>query len=176
MGRDKALMPISGSGLLLWQRQLRVLEELGPEEIFWSGSTRPGVPGHVRVIPDEVENAGPLAGMSACLNVLQSDLLVALAVDLPRMNAAFLRKLLGQCSASCGVVCRRGDFFEPLAAIYPRELRGLAAEHLAQGWHALQDLVREAVQREMLRVVSPGEGDESLFKNLNSPDDLDDFA
>jgi molybdenum cofactor guanylyltransferase len=172
MGRDKALLPVPGSDLLLWQRQLGILEELRPREIFWSGPVRPGLPEHIRVVFDAVENGGPLAGISACLNALQGDLLVVLAVDLPRMSASFLENLLARCSAGCGVVCRHGDYFEPLAALYPKELHVLAAEHLRQGRLAMQDLVREAVQRKFLEVMSPGEGDLPLFKNLNAPDDL----
>jgi len=143
-----------------------------PREIFWSGPARPGLPGSLRLVSDAVKNAGPLAGLSACLNLLESDLLVAMAVDLPRIDASFLQKLLAQCSPAIGVVCQRGDFFEPLAAIYPRGFRVLAAEHLAQRHHRLQDLVREAVQQGLLRIVSLGEEDMVLFKNMNSPDDL----
>ncbi len=91
MGRDKALIELPGSGLLLWQRQWKVLEDLQPEEMLWSGPPRPQMPDRARVIPDVVKNAGPLAGISACLDELRSDLLVVLAVDLPEMSAAFLR-------------------------------------------------------------------------------------
>jgi molybdenum cofactor guanylyltransferase len=174
MGRDKALLPMPGSDFLLWQCQLRILEELQPEEIFWSGPGRPGLPGHVRMISDGLENAGPLAGISACLDLLQSDLLVTLAIDLPRMNALFLKKLLARCSPSCGVVARSGDFFEPLAAIYPKSLHVLAAEQLRQGRYVMQDLIREAVRRGLLQAFSLGEGEIPLFKNLNSPADLQD--
>jgi molybdopterin-guanine dinucleotide biosynthesis protein A len=174
MGRDKALLSMPGSDFLLWQWQLRTLEELRPEEIFWSGPGRPNPPGPVRMISDAVENAGPLAGISACLNLLQSDLLVALAIDLPRMNAAFLKTLLTRCSRSCGAVARHGDFFEPLAAIYPKGLHVLAAEHLSQGRYAMQDLVREAVPRGLLQAFPLDERDVPLFKNLNSPADLQD--
>lgn len=172
MGRDKALLPMPGSDLLLWQWQLRTLEELQPEEIFWSGPGRPGLPGHVRCISDAVEKAGPLAGLSACLNLLQSDLLVALAIDLPRMDALFLKNLLARCSPSCGVVARHGDFFEPLAAIYPKGPHILAAEHLSQRRYVMQDFVREAVRRGMLQAFPLEEKDIPLFKNLNSPADL----
>jgi molybdopterin-guanine dinucleotide biosynthesis protein A len=172
MGRDKALLPLANSDLLLWQWQLRTIEELKPEELFWSGPARPNLPEHVRMIADTVENAGPLAGISACLDRLQSDLLVALAIDLPRMNSAFLKKLLAQCSSSCGIVARHGDFFEPLAAIYPKGLHVLASEHLRQGRFALQDFVREAARRGLLQTFPLDEGDVPLFKNLNSPADL----
>jgi len=174
MGRDKALLPVPGSDLLAWQWQLRILEELQPEEIFWSGPGRPGLPGHLRMISDEVENAGPLAGISACLSRLQSDFLVALAIDLPRMSVAFLQKLLARCSSSCGVVARHGDFFEPLATIYPQGLHILAAEHLSQRRLAMQDLVWEAVSRGLLQAFPLDEKDAPLFKNLNLPADLHD--
>jgi molybdopterin-guanine dinucleotide biosynthesis protein A len=175
MGRDKALLPLPGSDLVLWQRQLRILKELHPEEIFWSGPRRPGMPDDLRAIPDAVENAGPLAGISACLHLLQSDLLVTLAIDLPRMTTPFLKGLQEQCSATCGVVAQHGDFFEPLAAIYPKGLQVLAADHLGQGRYAMQDLIREAVQRGFLKPFPLSERDTLLFKNLNSPADLQDI-
>ena len=172
MRRDKALLPLPGSDLLLWQRQLGVLEALQPEEIFWSGPVRPGVPGHIEVVPDAIENSGPLAGISACLDRLQSDLLVILAVDLPRMNADFLRGLLAKCSPGCGAVARRGDFFEPLAAVYPKAIAMLAEEQLKAGRLAMQDLIRQAVKSGMLQVASLEDRDFSLFQNLNEPHDL----
>jgi len=61
MGRDKAFLPWPNSDLLLWQRQWRVLEELLPEEIFWSGALRSELPTNIRVIPDAILSAGPLA-------------------------------------------------------------------------------------------------------------------
>jgi molybdopterin-guanine dinucleotide biosynthesis protein A len=174
MGHDKVLLTMPGSDLLLWQWQLRTLEELQPENIFWSGPGRPGLPGHVRIISDDVENAGPLAGISACLNLLPSDLLVVLAVDLPRMNAVFLKNLLARCSPHRGVVARYDEFFEPLAAIYPKGLHVLAAEHLSQGRYAMHDFIREAMQRELLQALTLDERDFPLFKNLNSVEDLQD--
>jgi molybdopterin-guanine dinucleotide biosynthesis protein A len=172
MGRDKALLEIPGSNLLLWQRQWRVLEELQPEEIFWSGPRRPAMPAKCRVVADVVERAGPLGGISACLGLLRSDLLVVLAVDLPAMNADFLRRLLARCSDKRGAVARHGDFFEPLAAVYPRRLNTLAAEHLAQGRCAMQDFIREAIKLDALDVTPLEQKDVPLFKNLNTPSDI----
>lgn len=172
MGRDKALLSLPGSEILLWQQQLHVLEELKPANIFWSGAARPNLPGHLRLIADEIENAGPLAGISACLNALAGDLLVVLAIDLPRMNADFLRNLLARCSASRGAVAQNGRYFEPLAAVYPKNLRALAAEHLEQNRYTMQDFIREAVRLDLLEVVSLSEYQDRLFKNVNSPADL----
>jgi len=172
MGRDKALLTLPGSNLLLWQRQLHVLEELKPEEIFWSGPARENIPAHVRIIPDEVENAGPLGGISACLNVLKSDLLVVLAIDLPCMNAAFFKSLLNRCSVQRGAVPKHDKYFEPLATVYPKFLKALAADHLAQKRYSLQDFIRAAMLRYMIEAVPLDESDALLFKNVNAPADL----
>ena len=172
MGQDKALLPLPGCGLLLWQRQLRVLEELEPQELFWSGPERPGMPANVRVVTDPIRSAGPLAGVCACLKAVTTDLLVVLAVDLPRMNAVYLKKLALRCTPVLGAVPQRGDDFEPLAAVYPAMLRTLAEDRLHQGRYAMQDFVREAVRRELIETVPVGDEDSAKFANLNSPEDL----
>lgn len=164
------------SELLLWQRQVKILEELRPDRILWSGPPREGMLGHLHVVLDTVKNAGPLAGISAALDILESDLLVVLAIDLPRMNATFLQNLLTQCTAECGAVTRHGDLFEPLAAIYPGRIAPLARRHLEEGRYALQELVREVVRQGMMEVISLDDRGLALFKNLNTPDDLEDIS
>jgi molybdopterin-guanine dinucleotide biosynthesis protein A len=172
MGRDKALLKLPGSGLLLWQRQLAVLEELHPETLFWSGPTRPDVPAHVRVIEDKVIRSGPLGGISACLDVMPSDLLLVLAIDLPEMTSAFLGKLLASSSADCGAVGAHDSLVEPLAAVYPRRLRSLASEHLHAGRRAMKDLIAEAGKLQAMSKISLTGSEVSLFRNVNSPRDL----
>jgi molybdopterin-guanine dinucleotide biosynthesis protein A len=169
MGRDKALLPVPNSNLLLWQRQLRVLEELRPDEIFWSGPPRPGLPDGLRIVADEVSDAGPLAGICACLNLMSSDLLVVLAIDLPQMSSSFLTDLQGKCSSNRGVVLRHGDFFEPLAAIYPKRIHPLAREHLSQGRYSLQDLLQEAIKQNLIQAFDATKKHSALFQNWNAP-------
>lgn len=172
MGRDKALILVDDSGLLLWQRQWQLLEEFSPKEMFWSGPPRQGIPFCARIVEDQVKDAGPLAGVSACLELLHTDLLIVLAVDLPEMHAAIFFNLLAKCQKRRGAVYQHGDFFEPLAAIYPKGLHTLAAEHLAQGRYAMQDFIREAVKREMMTVIPLPEAAQPHFKNVNTPEDL----
>jgi molybdopterin-guanine dinucleotide biosynthesis protein A len=172
MGQDKAVLPLPGSGVLLWQRQLRVLAELSPQEIFWSGPARPGIPDHVRVVPDTVRSAGPLAGVCSCLRLATTDLMVVLAVDLPCMDADYLNNLARRCTPVHGAVPQCGDDFEPLAAVYPAMLHALAEDRLHQGRYAMQDFVREALRRELIEAVPIGSEDAAKFANLNSPGDL----
>jgi len=169
MGRDKALLPVPNSNLLLWERQLSVLEDLPLDEICWSGPPRPGLPDRLRIVEDEVSNAGPLAGICACLNLMTSDLLVVLAIDLPQMSASFMKDLQGQCSSEQGVVPHNGVFFEPLAAVYSKRIRTIAQDHLDQGRHALQDLVQKAAEQNLVRTFCVTEKQRALFQNWNEP-------
>lgn len=175
MGRDKALLPV-GNQAHLWQRQLALLEKLAPRRIFWSGHARPGLPAEVTVVPDAAENAGPLAGISACLDALEDDLLLVLAVDLPCMNAAFLSRLLLERAPGHGAVPRRDGRFEPLAAVYPREMRGLARRHLDACRLAMQNFAAEGIEAGLLDVLDVSPEEFALFHNLNRPEDLERFS
>jgi molybdopterin-guanine dinucleotide biosynthesis protein A len=68
------------------------------------------------------------------------------------MSAAFLQSLLARCSTEGGVVAKHGDFFEPLAAVYPKRIEALARKHLQEGRYAMQELIREAVNQGILKL------------------------
>jgi molybdopterin-guanine dinucleotide biosynthesis protein A len=172
MKRDKALIREPVSGLLLWERQLRLLTKLQPAEILWSGPARPGMPPGLHIVEDAQAQAGPLAGICACLQVVRADLLVVLAIDLPAMTAPFLRGLMDRCTPTCGAVVRRAAYFEPLAAVYPQAMKALAQAHLDQGQFALQDLLRKGESAGLMKSFGLHESDDALFKNVNRPEDL----
>lgn len=172
MGRDKALLPVpgEGAGRLLWERQLEVLRSLEPAELFISGPARPGFPRDVRLLADELPGLGPLSGIVAALEAMTTPLLVVLAVDLPAMNARFLRGLLNGSGQDAGVVPMRRDesgFYEPLAAVYPRGCLEIGRERLRSGELALQGFVCAAGR--LLQVHSITAEEEALFTNWNEP-------
>jgi molybdopterin-guanine dinucleotide biosynthesis protein A len=124
------------------------------------------------LVEDAAPDAGPLGGICGCLEALESDLLVVLAIDLPGMTASYLRALLARCDSIQGAVPRRESFSEPLAAFYPKAMLGLAREHLAAGKWALQDWVAAGAAAGLVGAVSVEGPDVALFKNVNSPGDL----
>ncbi len=171
MGRDKALLPLP-DGRLLWQRQLDVLRELEPAELFISGPAREGFPPEVPLLPDAMPGRGPLSGIAAALGERRAPFLVVLAVDLPRMTAGFLRRLLAETDEECGVVPRHAanGFYEPLAAVYPASSGALATARLAGQDRSLQAFVRAAVCAGQLRewpLDCPA--DLPYFTNWNTP-------
>jgi molybdopterin-guanine dinucleotide biosynthesis protein A len=210
MGRDKALLEAPEGGLM-WERQRDVLAAAGAREIFLSArpeqawaraavararATRAegersgrgesvGEGGGIAVagvLHDALPDCGPLVGITAALErAVTATHVAVLAVDLPRLAAAWLVRLREASGSGVGAVGRRagsaagggpgsagdGGFFEPLAAIYPREMMWLAWEALAAGDYALQRLVARATEAGLLRTIEIGAAELDWFANWN---------
>jgi molybdopterin-guanine dinucleotide biosynthesis protein A len=171
MGKDKAF--IEFDGLPLWRRQLQLLCELGPHELFLSG------PAHEEwrendciIVPDAQADAGPLAGLVATLRRCSAPLLVALAVDLPHMTAQHLSGLVALCSDDVGIIPRTGEDFEPVAAVYPRRSLRIAESCLATRSYSMQHFAERCVSEDLVTVRKVEPENESLFLNMNTPADL----
>ncbi|MBV9126801.1 MAG: molybdenum cofactor guanylyltransferase [Verrucomicrobia bacterium] len=172
MGCDKALLHLPGDPRPLWQRQLDdVLRPLQPAEIFFSGRARPGLPADVILLADEITDCGPLAGIAAALRVMTTPWLVVLAVDLPAMTADFFRtRLLARCARNQGAVPQTTDgFFEPLAAVYPKNCLAEAEARLRVGAdRSLQNFVRAAQSAGLIISERIAEVELGLFTNWNT--------
>jgi molybdopterin-guanine dinucleotide biosynthesis protein A len=169
MGRDKALLEVGG--IPLWRRQLAILEELQPREIFISGPPREEWRNHI-VVPDAQTEVGPLGGLISALHRCPTSLLLVLAIDLPKMAAWYFRELLDSCSECEGVIPRGAHGFEPLAAIYPTTALPVAGNCLHAGDYSLQGFATQCVAKGLVRPIEITTSAERLFVNLNTPDDL----
>src|SRR6185312_15889507 len=90
MGEDKATLQFDGEPL--WVRQVQLLRELKPDVLWISARARPiWCPSEIEVIADEPPSRGPLSGLAAALRKIQTSHLLALAIDMPRMNSDVLR-------------------------------------------------------------------------------------
>jgi molybdopterin-guanine dinucleotide biosynthesis protein A len=169
MGCDKALLPLGGEPL--WRRQWTLLATAGANDRWLS--VRPDqtwVPPDLPVLHDAVTNAGPLAGIAAALERTRGTHLMVLAVDLPQMRAAWFERLRAHCAPGIGAVGRRDGWFEPLAAIYPRELARPAVAALIRGEYALQRFLVAAGSAMM--PVDIGDAEAGWFANWNERDDV----
>ncbi len=171
MGCDKAFIEIHG--VPLWQRQLRILRQLGPHEVFIAG------PAHAdwidacdAIVPDARDGAGPLAAVVASLRRCATPLLLTLAVDLPRMTTDYLRELLAGCADGIGLIPRLADRFEPLAAVYPVSALPFAESSLQSPNYSLQQFAARCVSEGLARVKQIELSEEALFLNMNTPEDL----
>jgi len=172
MGRDKAAVVFEDRPL--WERQLATLAALQPRELFISGRPDgPYIDCGTELIADLHPGCGPLSGLEAACWRMQTPLLCLLAIDLPWMTPAFLERLVKMAiQDGRGIVPRNGDYFEPLAAIYPRAILSLVGEHLRHGDHSMQRLIQRAVDLDLMIVYPLLEDERPLFRNVNAPADL----
>jgi molybdopterin-guanine dinucleotide biosynthesis protein A len=175
MGRDKATIFFRGKPL--WQRQLDLLREFRPAEIFVSARTDPAWrPPDVTFVPDEPPSRGPLSGLTAALARIQSNHLLVLAIDMPFMNEGHLRQLCDKIKPGRGVLPMTGARAEPLAAIYPVEAHLDFVKALSGVDLSMQTLTDQLVKSGRLRVIRMSKEEQPFYRNLNEPDDLNNLA
>ena len=171
MGRDKAFIVHEGRRLL--DRQLATLRSVRPMELLISG--RPGAAygaTGARIVLDAVPNQGPLGGIAALLTATTTPHVLVLAVDMPHMTAEFLDGLMQQIVPGCGLVPHAATGWEPLAAIYPREILPRVQAHLARGERSICRLVEAAVAAGELASYEVSPAQSRLFSNWNRPEDV----
>ncbi|MCW5559464.1 MAG: molybdenum cofactor guanylyltransferase, partial [Verrucomicrobiae bacterium] len=172
MGRPKHGIRLGGETLL--QRQLRALREAGAEARWISlgchqemktmdMASSPGP--EIRFVRDAEPGLGPLSGLSAVMDAVETPWTLVLAVDLPAMTAGFLRQLLARKGDGMGVVPCISGRFEPLAALYPKALAPELRSRLQRRDLALQQMVRDGIASGHLTALEVLSRDQALFSN-----------
>jgi FdhD protein len=171
-GEDKAFLDWNGEPL--FQRQLKKLQALGPNQLWLSanGDQDYGeLPNGVIRVDDDDEGLGPVGGLLNVFKRSEAERIVVLGVDLPLMEEGFLAKLVDDDS---GIVPKTQRYWEPLAAVYPREaMLAILESAMEQGNRKLQRLLDKAEQSGVTRAYAVSEGEGLLFTNLNSREDLE---
>jgi molybdopterin-guanine dinucleotide biosynthesis protein A len=172
MGSDKAFLPLGGETLLA--KALRVARSV-TEEVRIVGDAEK-FSGFGRVVEDVYRDQGPMGGIHAALSASSTDLNLILAVDLPFVEANFLRYLLSRARESGAMVTlpRAAQHLQPLCAIYQRTFAVVAEDSLRNGKNKIDSLfarVQTCVIEE--EEVVRGGFSPAIFRNLNTPDDLE---
>jgi molybdopterin-guanine dinucleotide biosynthesis protein A len=171
MGVDKATVVITGEPL--WQRQLRILHDLQPEIVRISARATPDwCPNEIEVVPDTPPSQGPLSGVAAGLQRMNTSHLLVLAIDLPQMTAKHLRELWNLARPGIGVVPRHDNYFEPLCAIYPAEALATAEAALNARDASLQHFAQTLLHQRRATAYELKLEERPLYLNMNSPSDL----
>ena len=173
MGADKALLQINEESL--WARQLKILRALEPAALWISARTKPAwCPWEVETVLDEPPSRGPLSGLCAVLKQSRTTHLLALAVDLPRMEAGHLKNLWSLARPGCGVLPMNGDDAEPLCAIYPggERVSQSAEQALAGDNFSLRSFAGALQQAGCMEIFPLSEAERNFHLNVNTPGDF----
>jgi molybdenum cofactor guanylyltransferase len=170
MGTDKAFLRIGDK--LLIEHQLRCLRDTGAAELLISG--RPEVDYsafRAQVVHDEHREAGPLAGLASVLRAASCPLVLVLAVDMPAMTSAILRKIISRCTEHSGCVPIEEHRFQSLAAAYPKSLHAMAERRVREGRGSMHEFVTEAIAETFVQTLQIEPSEQLCFINWNTPSD-----
>jgi molybdenum cofactor guanylyltransferase len=171
MGRDKASVQFKGNSLL--SLAVEKVRQLGITEVFISGRAEMDYSTlNCPVLLDLEPGCGPLGGIERGLHASSSAMLLVLAVDLPHMTTAFLRKLIAQCDPSTGVLPKLDGRCEPLAAIYPKRCHIIARNSLARSRLAVREFAEKCLEESAVRTMEVSPADAGCFANWNTPADV----
>lgn len=92
MGIDKAFIPFQGRMLI--ERVIDALKQIGVAIVIVANEPQAYTRFDALVVPDSVPVVGPLAGLHAGLNAMQTEIGVVVAVDMPFLNPDLLRTMI----------------------------------------------------------------------------------
>jgi molybdopterin-guanine dinucleotide biosynthesis protein A len=171
MGRDKALLPW-GATTLLDHAIARLREACGVVRVLSGPEARYAGRG-VPVDVDLVRDAGAVAGLHTALQRSAGGVLL-LAVDLPHVPVALLRRLVELAADADAVVPVSPGGPEPLCAAYGPACRDAVASRLARGEYKLTAFWPDVRVREVGPPELAAFGDPALlFANLNTPEEYE---
>jgi molybdopterin-guanine dinucleotide biosynthesis protein A len=136
----------------------------------------PGWERFTREVTDPVAGLGPLRGILTALEAAETRLVVVTSVDMPGVGRAQLDWLVARMQgqpAALGVMCHRAadsrPLIEPFPSVYRVEAAPVVLRRLDEGRRALHTLTDLP---EFVMVAAPKEWPDSVWTNVNTPDDL----
>jgi molybdopterin-guanine dinucleotide biosynthesis protein A len=160
MGENKMLMHFLGVPLI--QRVYERTKSIAREVLIVSNEPEELAFMDVSLVGDSIKGKGAIGGLYTAMDRASSVYVAVVACDLPFANAAILHegaRLLEHTGADVAIPRLNGNFYEPLHAVYRREM--------------CKNAILQAIQADQLRLISwfPSvrvvEMDEALCKRLD---------
>ena len=167
MGRDKAWLPAPAGGEALIERLLRIASELALPAVVIGGNA----PAGIECLRDAPAGIGPIGGLCALLAHAGTRPAIALACDLPYVDAALLARLARADSAAAVLAPRDPESgkWQPLFARYtPARVLPELRRAIDDGVRSLQGvLARVAVEELTLSAA-----EHALLRDWDEPADI----
>jgi molybdopterin-guanine dinucleotide biosynthesis protein A len=165
MGEDKGLMLVNGKPMI--QSILDQVSQVANEILIVTSN-----PNYARfgysLIPDLIENKGPLAGIVSGLSHSSSVYNWVLSCDIPYITASLLLKLKAEIGDNDVIVAKKNLRIHPLIGCYKKDCVAVLNEQLNSGDLKLMNALNQLKVKEFEAV----DFDEKCFQNINSKADL----
>ncbi len=172
MGTNKALLPLGPESMLA--TIVTALQPLFPEIIVVTNTPACYRQLPVRLVADVIPGRGPLSGFHAGLLASPCRYNFIVACDMPFLAPDFISYLMEQAPGYDAVVPRRGEYRQPLHAVYSRRcLKAIETCLLEGSYQAFAFYPRVRVRYIDIDRL-PGFSDlDRVFFNINTPADME---
>ncbi len=176
LGMDKATLQ-TGAGSLM-DHILFILKEIFPYILLVvqesSSPLNAMEEAAVKVVADAVPGKGPIVGIYTALLYSPAPYVFVMACDMPYPSRELIRLMLTAAPGKDAVVPRRGEYIEPLFAVYRRDIAGRIRARIEEGRLKIHELIKELdvryLDEEEVAACDPGF---RSFVNINTPEDLE---
>ena len=168
MGTDKALLIFQDEPLL--KRMIGLIKPFCLK-VCVSGQNPEYSVFNVDLIPDAIENCGPIAGLYSSLKYTSTEWNLIVSVDVPFVNEELISLLLINAYGCECVIPRHESGIEPLIAIYNKNSLPVIEEMINAGSYKLTDLISR-LDTKFLDCSDLLQKYPRLFLNLNRMEDL----
>ena len=169
MGEDKALLIVNGKTLIQ-----NLIDKLNPlfEDIIIVDSNKKRLANlGVKIVEDEIKGYGPLMGIYSGLMASNTDLNFITACDIPEIDLPFIGSLFNNVEGYDAVVpISDNGRFEPLLSVYRKETIGAIEKLISSNIRKIDRLFS------MCKVKHIKIPENSWYKNLNTPEDLESYS
>ena len=169
MGQDKSGLLLHGKPLL--SHVIERVREFGDDLLLVTNTperhAQYGLPMH----PDFQPGGGPLVGIYTALLHSQTDYTLIVGCDMPYLDPALLRFLIGSAPGFDAVVPELGGRLQGLHAVYGKSCMPSIEHHLNKGELAVFKVLKGLNVRTIAE-TELAQFDLRSFENLNTPDDF----
>ena len=168
MGQSKALLDIGGRPLVMHIADAG--QGFSERILSVNDDAIPTPDGFVRV-SDLYTDCGPMGGLQAALSLAQSEALVVAPCDAPNYSAQLAQYLASRYTPELDAIILFGadGKAHPLMGVYSKRCLPALEANLREGRFKL---MRMLSQLRTLELTLPPEIPQSVFDNLNTPEDL----
>lgn len=171
MGTNKAFIEVNGERII--DRTVRLFKELFDDVMIVTNAPRDYLYLDVRLVTDIVRDKGALGGLYTGLYLSPSPKAFVVSCDMPFLRADVVAYFMHIAESADIVVYRENDYWEPLHAVYSRNLLKHFERLMQQGKlkiiEAYQYMRRREVKKEEVEQFDP---ELHSMININTPEEL----
>ena len=171
MGREKGLVEFQGKPLI--QYGIDLLSQF-TDRVLISSSNSDYLNFGCETVPDEIIGQGPAAGLAASLKFSATPWNLVIACDLPFLEPELILNLFTHVKNSMAVLPTHDGVYEPLAALYHKDLSSIFETSVYSGNLALHKILATCpvhyLNAEPLMRLYP-----HLFSNFNTLNEINLF-